>query len=178
VPSDAAEDARRYQRWQLDALRDGPPGSELLSVGPFQVVVYSTDSATEPWVALVDPAQVAAGKQIVAEYGRPLDRRDTVRLVTLQQSVGQLENDLDPAARRLRAAFDCTSVNSDLIYPLSIERYALVGEKRAPAQYRQGWVVIPEQPFRASVSGLYANAVMSAILHRHLDVLRNKYDSI
>ena len=47
----------------------------------------------------------AVRKQIVAEYGRPLDRRDAVRLVSLQQSVGQIENDLDTAARRLRAAF-------------------------------------------------------------------------
>src|SRR5437763_674516 len=76
------------------------------------------------------------------------------------------------------AAFDCTSVNSDLIYPLSIERYALVGEKRAPAQYRQRWVVILEQPFCACVTDLFANTVMSAIFHRHLDVLRNEYDSI
>jgi CHAT domain-containing protein len=47
----------------------------------------------------------AARKQLVAEYGRPAERRDAARLATMQQAGETLERDLTVATTRLRASF-------------------------------------------------------------------------
>lgn len=49
----AERDARRFQAWQVAALQFRPPGTELLTVGPFSAVVpAATDSSS--WVTLVE----------------------------------------------------------------------------------------------------------------------------
>jgi GNAT superfamily N-acetyltransferase len=54
VPSDELQNAKRFGEWQIDALQARPPGTELVSVGPFQVVVSSGPSHFN-WVTIVDP---------------------------------------------------------------------------------------------------------------------------
>jgi ribosomal protein S18 acetylase RimI-like enzyme len=46
-------DARRFQAWQLDALDQHPPGTELLSFGPFRALL---PAANQPggWVTIVE----------------------------------------------------------------------------------------------------------------------------
>jgi hypothetical protein len=46
-------DTLRFKAWQLDALEARPAGSELLSIGPFRVVV-SAKAGADSWVTLVD----------------------------------------------------------------------------------------------------------------------------
>jgi hypothetical protein len=47
----------------------------------------------------------AARKQLVAEYGRPTDRRDATRMASLQQTAENLDRDLTAVATRLRTSF-------------------------------------------------------------------------
>lgn len=53
MESNRAKDALRFKAWQLDALEARPAGTELLSVGPFRVVL-STEPGADSWVTLVD----------------------------------------------------------------------------------------------------------------------------
>jgi ribosomal protein S18 acetylase RimI-like enzyme len=56
---DLDEDARRFQVWQLDALQARPADSELITVGPFKVVLSTTDEPTS-WVTLIDATATEA----------------------------------------------------------------------------------------------------------------------
>lgn len=51
--SRAAEDGRRFQRWQRDALSHPPAGAEVHSVGPFRVELPA-DGSGFTWVTIVD----------------------------------------------------------------------------------------------------------------------------
>jgi len=53
LESNRARDTLRFKAWQLDALEARPAGTELLSVGPFQVVV-SAEPGADSWVTMVD----------------------------------------------------------------------------------------------------------------------------
>ncbi|HEY1420801.1 MAG TPA: GNAT family N-acetyltransferase [Candidatus Dormibacteraeota bacterium] len=53
MESGSERDAMRFQAWQLDALAARPAGTELLSVGPFQVVLPAQPGG-DGWVTLVD----------------------------------------------------------------------------------------------------------------------------
>jgi ribosomal protein S18 acetylase RimI-like enzyme len=53
LESNRARDALRFRAWQLDALEARPAGTELISVGPFRVVV-SGEPGADSWVTLVD----------------------------------------------------------------------------------------------------------------------------
>lgn len=48
----------RFRAWQLDALEARPPGTELVSVGPFRVVLPAK-AGGDSWVTLVDSAGTA-----------------------------------------------------------------------------------------------------------------------
>jgi GNAT superfamily N-acetyltransferase len=51
----AAEDARRFQAWQLAALKARPAGTELLSFGPFRAVIPIANEHGA-WVTIVNGA--------------------------------------------------------------------------------------------------------------------------
>ncbi len=53
MESNRSRDTLRFRAWQLDALEARPAGTELLSVGPFRVVV-SAQPGEDTWVTLVD----------------------------------------------------------------------------------------------------------------------------
>ncbi|HEY1455628.1 MAG TPA: GNAT family N-acetyltransferase [Candidatus Dormibacteraeota bacterium] len=54
MTAEELDDANRFQAWQIDALQAHPAGTELVRVGPFQVVVSDGPSPFN-WVTLVDP---------------------------------------------------------------------------------------------------------------------------
>jgi ribosomal protein S18 acetylase RimI-like enzyme len=53
------QDAKRFQAWQLDALQARRPDTELISAGPFQVVLSTADEPSG-WVTLINGAATEA----------------------------------------------------------------------------------------------------------------------
>ena len=62
MESNRGRDALRFKAWQLDALEARPAGTELLSVGPFRVVL-ATEPGAGSWVTLVDGETTQADVQ-------------------------------------------------------------------------------------------------------------------
>jgi ribosomal protein S18 acetylase RimI-like enzyme len=53
------QDAKRFQAWQLDALKSRSSDSEIISAGPFQVILSTKDEPAS-WVTLIDGAATEA----------------------------------------------------------------------------------------------------------------------
>jgi ribosomal protein S18 acetylase RimI-like enzyme len=82
--TDLAQDAKRFQEWQRDALEARPAGSQLLSLGPFRAVI---PGALEPgrWVTIVEG---------------PVTKRDT------SEAAARLRSMFEHDANKLEIEFD------------------------------------------------------------------------
>jgi len=77
---DQFEDARRFQRWQLDALSKHPAGTELRSFGPFRAIIPAENQAGG-WVTIVDEsanepetgAAIAGLRAVFRQRNTPLE---------------------------------------------------------------------------------------------------------
>jgi ribosomal protein S18 acetylase RimI-like enzyme len=84
---DRARDALRFKAWQLDALEARPAGTELLSVGPFRVVV-SAQPGADSWVTLVDGDTTRAELQgAVGRLRSMFARRDAELQIEFNEAV-------------------------------------------------------------------------------------------
>jgi len=87
LESNRARDALRFKSWQLDALEARAAGTELLSVGPFRVVI-SADPGADSWVTLVDGEVAQADLQgAVGRLRSMFTRRKTELQIEYSESV-------------------------------------------------------------------------------------------
>src|SRR3979411_525964 len=77
---DLQEDAKRFQSWQLDALRKHPPGTELRSFGPFRAIIPGENQAGG-WVTVVD--------------GRVTERETTAAIADLRDAFNERKTPLE-----------------------------------------------------------------------------------
>ena len=77
---DLQEDAKRFQSWQLDALRKHPPGTELRSFGPFRAIIPGENQAGG-WVTIVD--------------GRVTERETTAAIADLRDAFNERKTPLE-----------------------------------------------------------------------------------
>lgn len=77
---DQDQDAKRFQRWQLDALNKHPAGTELRSFGPFRAIIPAENQAGG-WVTIVDDsvnepetrAAIAGLRAVFRQRNTPLE---------------------------------------------------------------------------------------------------------
>jgi len=87
LESNRARDALRFKAWQLDALEARPAGMELLSVGPFQVVI-SAKAGADSWVTMVDGEVTQVDVQnAVGRLRSMFARRQTELQIEFNESV-------------------------------------------------------------------------------------------
>ncbi|HSP10105.1 MAG TPA: GNAT family N-acetyltransferase [Candidatus Dormibacteraeota bacterium] len=87
MESNRARDALRFKAWQLDALEARPAGTELLSVGPFRVVI-SSEPGADSWVTLVDGDVMQSDLQgAVGRLRSMFARRKTELQIEFNESV-------------------------------------------------------------------------------------------
>jgi len=82
-----------------------------------------------------------------------------------------------PCDMGLRPAFHGTGIDSNLFYPIEVEWYALIRQKRMSAQRRQGRCRSWQQVLSGHITGAVGIFVIRAVLHGQLDVLRVSYAS-
>jgi ribosomal protein S18 acetylase RimI-like enzyme len=72
---DLTEDAKRFQRWQLDALSTHRAGTELGSFGPFRAIIPTTNQGGG-WVTIVDgPVTESATRAAIADLRETFEQR-------------------------------------------------------------------------------------------------------
>lgn len=84
---DLDEDAKQFQRWQLDALDRHPTGTELRSFGPFRAIVPSRDAAGG-WVTIVDGrANEPETRQAIADLRQTFWQRNAPLEIEYNEAV-------------------------------------------------------------------------------------------
>ena len=73
--NDPAGDAKRFQRWQLDALEKHPAGTQLRSFGPFRAILPAANQAG--WVTIVDDTVTEPeAREAIADLREAFKQRD------------------------------------------------------------------------------------------------------